>query len=308
MKIITKEEIENRIRNKWPSQSFEIINYEAITKPFIIKCNNCGKIKKYSKCSNYLYSTRKGICSCYNNKNKETIHNDNKNKILERIKETNNIFISFGYKNSTKKYTVKIKCSKCEQIFEKSWQDYLKHSECPYCENKQKMNTEAFKKLISEEYELLSEYKGQNNKILIKHKCGFIWKINAKGFLSHVGCPKCNKKRSAGEQKIQTFLDENKIINQIEASFSWQSNLKRRYDFYLPEYNLIIEYMGEQHYKENSLFKISLKEQQEIDRIKKEECLKNGIDYLEICYKDFSIIEDILKNKIGSTTIRKEQT
>lgn len=164
------------------------------------------------------------------------------------------------------------------------------------------MNTQSFKSLLSKDYELLSDYKGSNSKILVRHKCGFVWKASAHSFLSYVGCPKCNQKHSKGEQKIIQFLKNNCIPFDTEVSFSWQSNLKRRYDFYLPEQNLIIEYMGEQHYKETNFFKVSLIEQQKIDKTKKEEAILNNFQYLAISYKDFNNIDTILSKLIGSTT------
>lgn len=303
MRIVTESEIKNRIENKWPNEPFEIVEYTKVTKPITIKCLKCGAIKKYASCSNYLGSSRKGVCECYNENSHNTRHNNNKQTILDTIKNTNNVFESFGYRQLSKKYTVKVLCTKCNQVFEKSWQGYLKNSECSYCENKQKLNTQPFSTLISEEYELLSEYENQEKKVLVRHKeCGFIWKVRPHNFLNYIGCPKCNKKRSVGEQKVQRYLDSHYIVSDIEVSFDWQSNKKRRYDFYLPEYNLIIEYMGEQHYRSSSLFETKAEEQQKIDEIKRQECLQNGINYLAICYKDFAIVDNILEKAISSTT------
>ena len=302
MKIVTEQEVKERIENKWPNQPFEILKYTKITEPFTIKCLKCGQTKTYANTSNYLRSTRLGICSCYNEKNHFTRHNNNKEKILKLIEKKEQTFCGFGYKEETKKYTVKVECPHCQQTFVKTWADYLKHAECPFCENKQKMNTQAFKSLLPEEYELLSEYTNTDCKILVRHNCGFIWKISAHGFLTHTGCPKCNKHRSMGEKRIGQLLDELKIPYSIEQSFSWQTNLKRRYDFYLPEQNLVIEYMGEQHYRDRSLFKVTLEEQQAIDKEKKEDAIKNGLNYLAICYKDYIRLPIIINNIIGSTT------
>ena len=80
-------------------------------------------------------------------------------------------------------------------------------------------------------------------------------------------------------------------------SLTLQKGLKkRRYDFYLPDYNLIIEYNGEQHYLENKYFKTSLEEQQKIDAEKEKEAVTHGYDYLIIGYFDFDKIDTILNN------------
>lgn len=302
MKIVTKEEFLKRVENKFPNQPIEILKYTRMTQPVTIKCLNCNSVKTYSTASNYLSSNRKGVCSCYNENNKLTKHEKNKSDILSLIEKNNKTFINFGYNNKTKKYTVEVQCNKCNQFYTKTWQSFLNTQSCPFCENKQLMNTDGFKALLPTEYQLLNEYKNQKEKILIKHECGFIQKISPHGFLSHIGCPKCNKRRSSGERKVAKFLDLNYIPYSIEQSFEWQTNKKRRYDFYLPEQNMVIEYMGEQHYRQSSLFKITLAEQQAIDKEKYEDAIKQGINYLAISYKDFSNVDEILMKAIGSTT------
>lgn len=54
MKIVTKEMVEERIRNRFPNEPFEIIEYTKISKPIIIKCLDCQRITKYSTCNNFL--------------------------------------------------------------------------------------------------------------------------------------------------------------------------------------------------------------------------------------------------------------
>lgn len=299
MKIVTIEELNRRIQEKFPNQPYEILEYSKMTKPFTIKCLKCNRVKQYSTPSNFLNSGRLGICICYNSKNHLNKHYINRNKILDIIKNNKDIsFEKFGY-NKDKKYTITVKCNKCNQFYTKTWQSFLKNSDCYYCGNKQKMNTTAYKTLLSSEYTLLSDYIASDSKITVRHKCGFIWKTTPHILSNYVGCPKCNHKRSKGERRVENFLKEQKIAYCIEQSFEWQTNLKRRYDFYLPEYNMVIEYMGEQHYRDRKeYFGISLEEQQMIDKEKKIDANKAGLDYLAICYKDYNQIEEILSQKL----------
>ena len=71
------------------------------------------------------------------------------------------------------------------------------------------------------------------------------------------------------------------------------------YDFYLPKYNLLIEYQGEYHdgsvHKET---KERFERQQEHDRRKREYAERNNIKLLEIWYWDFDNIEEILKEMV----------
>jgi hypothetical protein len=74
------------------------------------------------------------------------------------------------------------------------------------------------------------------------------------------------------------------------------------YDFYLPKYNLLIEYQGEFHDgiagNGNYYMKQNLKRQQEHDKRKKEYALNNNIKLLEIWYWDFDRIEEILHKEL----------
>lgn len=113
MKIITKEEAIKRIEFKFPNEPFELLEYSRVTKPIVIKCGRCGTITRFSSLSNYLGASRKGVCYCYNENNAKTKHDKNKEKVLQLIKEKDQLFIRFGY-NEHKKYTVTAKCGKCE--------------------------------------------------------------------------------------------------------------------------------------------------------------------------------------------------
>lgn len=83
------------------------------------------------------------------------------------------------------------------------------------------------------------------------------------------GCPKC--KESRGEQFVEELLKHYDIKYQRQKSFiSCKYKLPLRFDFYLPEYNLIIEYDGEQHYKKAELFS----RKQQIDPVRNLEAIK----------------------------------
>jgi very-short-patch-repair endonuclease len=111
------------------------------------------------------------------------------------------------------------------------------------------------------------------------------------------GCPVCNESR--GEVKILKFLTENNINFIRQKKFKECKNIKLlSFDFYLPEYNMCIEFDGEQHFRtvnewggENSYVNIKKN-----DDIKNDFCDKNSIELIRINYKEN--INDILKNKI----------
>jgi len=70
-----------------------------------------------------------------------------------------------------------------------------------------------------------------------------------------------------------------------------------RFDFYLPDYNTLIEFQGIHHYKPiNKYRKAKIVHEKTIkhDEIKRSFCNENNIRLLEINYKDKEKISDIL--------------
>lgn len=307
MKIVTKEMVEQRIQEKWSNEPFEIIEYTKVSKPFKIKCLDCGNIRSYSTFNNFINSKKQHWCLCHQDNN-QAKHYQNQQKIQKIIKESQNkSFIKFYFDEKNQKHRVQVKCEQCGQIINKSYQDYLLHPSCPYCENRELLNTQAIKILLPKEFELLEDYKNESTKVLIRHKCGFIWKTYPRHLISGThGCPKCNKKRSKGEQRIAQWLRKNSLNYEEEKIFSWQTNSRTRYDFYVPQLNLVIEYMGRQHYEEiKGWLKDTLLERQERDKIKKQDALVNHLNYLEISYVDFENIETILTDWYNDYSERK---
>ena len=113
----------------------------------------------------------------------------------------------------------------------------------------------------------------------------------------------CKKKRwgSLGERKIERFLKENDI--RFEKQYIIKKCKFKRYlpfDFYLSDYNLLIEYDGKQHFEISDYFGgyESFIDTKIRDTIKNIYCQNNNIDLLRIPYWDYKNIENILVNKL----------
>lgn len=110
---------------------------------------------------------------------------------------------------------------------------------------------------------------------------------------------KCSK-LSKGEEKIATFLGKECIHFYREF---YMDGLYGKYghllyfDFFIPEFNLAIEFDGIFHYEKAS------GNQNENDFRKVAYCKKNNISLLRIKYTDFDNIETIILNKIDSLWI-----
>ena len=105
--------------------------------------------------------------------------------------------------------------------------------------------------------------------------------------ISGTGCPIC--KFSKGEKIILNFLINNKIKFIIQHKFNNQKNIlgEKRFDFYIPNKNLIIEYHGRQHFQYNDFYHrdiFDFLDQVKRDFDKKKFCKDNNINFIEIHY------------------------
>lgn len=126
---------------------------------------------------------------------------------------------------------------------------------------------------------------GSNRKIELRcPDCGHkkFMKINAlsiRGF----SCNFCSDGVSLPEKFILTLL---KALNfNFETQFQPTWSMKKRYDFYVLDFNLIIEAHGNQHY--NSGFTdidgaMTLEQQKKNDELKRKNAKNNGFEYVEI--------------------------
>ena len=175
---------------------------------------------------------------------------------------------------------------------------------CPKCSGKYHYSIEEWREYASSlkgdkfDYSL-SEYKRCNEKVKIKClKCGKIFEQTPQNHINqNQGCPYClNYKR---EEEIAKLLTEKEISFKRGYKFN---DLKDKdllsYDFYLDEYNLLIEHNGIQHYEKvnwsgnmtDEEMREKLKLQRHHDWLKRKYAKKNGINFLVIKYSD-----DIIK-------------
>lgn len=121
---------------------------------------------------------------------------------------------------------------------------------------------------------------------------------------------KLNKEVSNGERIITRYLKAHNIEYYYDKTFNDLVNPKTNshlyMDFYLPEYNICIEFNGAQHYKyipkyhgdDSFRGKILLKNQQFRDGYKRVYCFKKKIRLLTISYTQLEHIEQILEDYI----------
>lgn len=110
---------------------------------------------------------------------------------------------------------------------------------------------------------------------------------------------KCWQNQSKGVLKIINILKEMNINFYQEYTFDSCKSPKGKFlkfDFYLPDYDILIEYDGEQHFQNNGLFGASNAEeklilQKEYDNIKNNWCINNNKKLIRISYKDYNNLD-----------------
>ncbi len=112
---------------------------------------------------------------------------------------------------------------------------------------------------------------------------------------------------SRGEKRILGILEKLHIKFEIQKSFDScrfpDTGAKAKFDFYIPDKNILIEYNGIQHYearKSGWNTEEALIERQKKDQFKINWCQKNNISLLVIPYTDFDILnEDYFKKALN---------
>lgn len=134
-------------------------------------------------------------------------------------------------------------------------------------------------------------------------KCGLCGNEFITSFASYTRfginrCHSCSCKESSGEMRIRNILNSKNVTYIQEKRFKDCKDKKPLpFDFYLPGYNLIIEFDGQHHY-----FPIHGEENHRAttlhDKIKDDYCRTHGIELLRIPYWDGDNIEKIIIDKL----------
>lgn len=289
MKRWTYEEVKEYIE----SFGYKLLSTEYINNKskLLLQCPNGHKWKiKYN-------DFQQGHRCPYCNGNARCTYEE----IKEYIEQFDYKLLSTKYKNN--KSNLLVRCDKGHE-FEVVFNNFKdRGSRCPYCYGNAKFTYEEVKSYIENfKYELLSkEYMNSKDKLLLRCPNGHEWEIGFSYFKNqNVRCPICNV--SQGERKIMDWLEKNNIEYIYEKTFDnllGVGNGLLSYDFYLPKYNLLIEYQG--NYHDGTVGNQSEKEleiQQEHDRRKRLYARKNNIQLLEIWYWDFENIEKVLADAL----------
>ena len=211
----------------------------------------------------------------------------------------NYTYISGEYKNAHSKLT--IKCPNGHE-FITDW-NRIKNGKCN-CKkcNEKYWNVESVSEYFKEYgFKLISkEYKNPKTSLKIECCNGHIFNKTLNAFNENKCCPICSS--SSGEDRISGILKGMNIDFIFQKTFKECKDKKvLPFDFYIPKYNLIIEFDGIQHFKPISKFEgeegFSIRILH--DAIKNQYCEDNNINILRIPYWDYDNIEKLIKEKIN---------
>jgi hypothetical protein len=225
-------------------------------------------------------------------------------EFIQKSKEKHNNFYNYdkvNYINSSTK--VVIECPNHGE-FEISPANHLIGQKCSSCSGVRKKSTDDFIKesvLIHGDKYNYNKVDYKNNRVKVIIECpehGEFEQVPKEHLKGH-GCKGCSN-FSKGENKIEKILKERNIKFIREHRFNdciSINGVKLPFDFYVPDFNLIIEFDGKQHFEPVSIFggEESFKTLKINDEIRNQWCLKSRINLIRISYKDnFDILTEFI--------------
>ena len=270
----------------------------------IVYVNSKTKVEIFCKtCQEYFWQSPYGHlngrghdkCSKYYPKDSQEVLNKLNDLCGNKIDFSTSEYKSMGT-------PLEVKCKEKGHSFKRSPDVFFNgHTDCPYCTGK-RIDNEEYKESLENYFEGLydfSEVEYIDRLTPIKVICyehgdfyktpAYIKSVIRKG--GKILCPYCTE--SDGERITTEFLKNNNILYKIQYKFDGCRNINPLpFDFYLPDYNVCIEYQGEQHYSEKEYNRLCRNSNRnggflgllKRDQIKKDYCKNNRISLLEIKY------------------------
>lgn len=284
--------------------------------PIRFRCS-CGT--EFTTTYNRFQSQNKRTCDACGRRAADAAKRLTLAEVCNMIRQNSDCeYVSGEYKN--RKSRIRVRCS-CGEEFETTLDRLLHYNgsgACAKCGIKQrnrlrKHTLESVRETaIRRGAELVSkEYQNAHQLLTFRCECGAEFRTTFNRFLTSgkVRCNACSGYESNGEYRIRKWLIANDIPFVAQKTFLGCGSAKRPYffDFYLPEFNLCIEFDGRQHFEavdfsghqDEDTQARALWDLQCRDLVKDIYCEEHGIGLLRIRYDESERIEDIL----GSTLI-----
>lgn len=255
-KKLTNEEFIKRVQKHYDDRFTFLQKYINSKTKLKCRCNKCGVVFMAEPMS---FMQGKGGCrNCYGRKKRTT---KSFQKQVDQVHGKGKFKVLGIYQGNHKK--VAIECLTCGYGKDGSWEvdpgNLLAGHGCPKCYGNTPNSVDEVKRKIAVygngHYKLEKMYKPKTDeRMLIKHlDCGHTYSVTFYHFLAGYRCPYCAS--SKGEKLVEKVLEQafqlkkdHDFISQ-ETFEGLRDKKKLRFDFYLPQYKLAIEYDGKQHYQ-----------------------------------------------------------
>lgn len=203
---------------------------------------------------------------------------------------------------------------KCNNEFKMKTEIFAAGAKCPYCFPKNCMTQKEFEERLDKEFIILENFKNTKKDILFKHLvCDKTFKTKPEYILvNKQKCPYCRKQlpNSKAHNDIEDYLIKNNINHELEKTYEDLIDKSfLRFDFYLNDLDILIEYDGEQHFRKNPSSRFpeeKLKIIEKHDKMKNDYCKENNLKLYRINYKQDHIKE--LKRIIQLQRLSKSES
>ena len=311
VKYNTEDFIEAARNKHGDKYDYSKVEYIRNTIPVIIQCPIHGEFKMTPQ--NHLAGC--GCAQCGIEAARESM-TDTAEQFIQKARKVHKNNYSYYKVNYINQKTPIIITCPIHGDFEQLPYNHLRGEGCPKCGREKANQSES---LSREEWVLRArekhgyrydyskvEYVNSRTKVcIICPEHGEFWQT-AGSHLQGIGCSKCSQ--SKGEKEIRKYLVKNNIDYISQYKIKIDTNINKSgnafIDFFLPNYNIAIEYNGQQHYIPIESFGGELKfnQQQRRDEYVKNYCKETGIELIEIPYTiPFAKIEQFLIEKLNSS-------
>ncbi|GGD29683.1 hypothetical protein [Pontibacillus salipaludis] len=214
----TNKQFIDELKEVWGDDFIPLETYQGHNKKISVLHKKCGRIlaKSPRDLLTYKYDCR----SCKARENREKARIAASYNFQKRVSELEGNEYSIESPYISAKDPIKLFHKRCGRVIETTPDSFLQPTRgkvigrCRYCSDKWKRNTNDFINevnfLYGSEFEVLDEYKGRHENIVIKHHvCGNIFPVRPRHFLDQKSyCKYCNKKVSKTNEMFKTEVKE----------------------------------------------------------------------------------------------------
>lgn len=252
-KSLTKEEAQTKVDEQYGVGEYTLLSeYKNNHTKLVVLHHRCGST--FERNLGHLVSGGRGCDYCYNGNS--TTPEEFEARFTLNLSEKFELLSSYHRVHEK----IKVRGILCGHEFEVEPNAIMRKGYgCPKCAINAKQDTSMFKEIVSlvdeGSYLLVSQYVNNTTKVSIKHLvCGNTYQATPKDFKNGNRCPICRS--SKGEMLIAEVLKEldiwferEKVFPDLKNPETKSNNSYLRFDFFVPERNVLIEYDGIQHFK-----------------------------------------------------------